>query len=248
MFESRPKNRPLLDDCSFYHTIELPNLGLQKGQWDLRNTIDAYLGKTDLQGKRVLDVGAANGYLTFEMERRGAHVVSFDLPVGANWDVVPFAGQESRVAEMRAFYDSAVRRRTNAYWLAHELIQSNAQMYLGDIYQLPESLGQFDVAMLGMILGHLRDPFGALMSISKLIKNTIIITEVALMHEGAFAYFIPDVAEAHDTASWWATSEDLRTRMLDVLGFSLVSCERIEHHFTGGDQLVSTQVFQRVRG
>lgn len=248
MFENPPSSSPVLDDCTFYHTIDLPGVGLQVGQWDLRKTIDPYIGRLDFSGKRVLDVGAANGYLTFEMERRGADVVAFDLPVGANWDIVPFAGLEQRVADMRAFYEAAVPRRTSAFWLGHDLFRSKAKLYLGNIYQLPSSLGQFDIAMLGMILGHLRDPFGALMSISRLVKHTIIVTEVALNHEGAFAYFIPDVAEPHDTASWWATSEDLRARMLGVLGFELASCERVNHHHVAGDQLVTTQVFHRVRG
>ena len=243
-----PAKRPELDECTFYHTIELPGLGVQDGNWDLRPTIDAYLGRADFRGKRVLDVGAANGFLTFEMERRGADVVSFDLPAGGQWDLVPFAGLEERTAGLRAFYEAAVPRRTQAFWLAHSLFGSRARLYLGNVYDLPASLGTFQVAMVGMILGHLRDPFGALMSISRLVAETLIVTEVALDHEGAFAYFMPDASVPHDTASWWATSEDCRARMLGVLGFELESCERVAHHHVGGDQLVSTQVFRRARG
>lgn len=248
MYLDPPPNRPSLEGCTFYHTIDLPGLGTQNGQWDLRPTIDAYLGRVDFAGKRVLDVGAANGFLTFEMERRGADVVAFDLPSGGEWDLVPFAGLEQRVAELRAFYESAVPRRTQAFWLAHSLFGSRARLHLGNIYRLPETLGRFDVAMVGMILGHLRDPFGALMSISRLVERTIVITEVALDHDGAFAYFMPDAAQPHDTASWWATSEDCRTRMLGVLGFELQSCERLAHHHVNGEQVASTQVFRRVRG
>jgi SAM-dependent methyltransferase len=248
MYLSPPQDLPSIDECTFYHAIDLPGLGTQAGQWDLRHTIDAYLGGVEFTGMRVLDVGAANGFLTFEMERRGAEVVAVDLSSGTDWDMVPFAGQEERVAEIRAFYGSAVPRRTKAFWLAHGLLGSHSKLHLGNIYQLPAQLGQFDVAMLGMILGHLRDPFGALMSITRLVKKTIIITEVALDHAGAFAYFMPDAATPHDTASWWATSEDLRTKMLAVLGFELDSCERVAHHHIGGDQIASTQVFRRVRG
>ncbi len=38
----------------------------------LATTIDDYLGRFDFRGKRCLDIGTASGYLTFEMERRGA--------------------------------------------------------------------------------------------------------------------------------------------------------------------------------
>jgi 2-polyprenyl-3-methyl-5-hydroxy-6-metoxy-1,4-benzoquinol methylase len=69
-------------DCDFYHVMELPGVGRVGDQWDLRGTVDAYLGDFDFQGKRALDVGAASGFLTFEMEKRGASVVSFDLGGG----------------------------------------------------------------------------------------------------------------------------------------------------------------------
>lgn len=248
MYEDPPSVAPSIDECTFYHTIELPGLGTQAGAWDLRATVEPYLGRADFRGKRVLDVGAANGFLTFEMERRGADVVAFDLPSGGNWDLVPFAGLEERAAELRAFYEAAVPRRTRAFWLAHRLLGSKARLFLGDVYRLPGGLGPFDAAMVGMILGHLRDPFGALASVCRLVKETVVVTEVALDHPGAFAYFMPDAAHAHDTASWWATSEDLRTRMLGVLGFELQSCERIAHRYVDGEQVASTQVFRRVRG
>ena len=68
--------------CIFYHAMNLPGIGSVSGDWDLRDTMDEYLGHFDFQGKRCLDIGSASGYLTFEMERRGAReVVSVDLDV-----------------------------------------------------------------------------------------------------------------------------------------------------------------------
>ena len=43
------------------------------------------------RGKRVLDVGTSSGFLCFEMERRGAEVVAFDLSDEFDGDAVPFA-------------------------------------------------------------------------------------------------------------------------------------------------------------
>ena len=40
--------------------------------------LDAFGLPQDLTGKRVLDVGAAIGWCSFEMERRGAEVVAVD--------------------------------------------------------------------------------------------------------------------------------------------------------------------------
>jgi hypothetical protein len=62
-----------VEECAFYHHMDLPGLKEVEG-WDLRKTIDEYLGHLDFRGKRVLDVGAAGGFLTFEMKKRGAEV------------------------------------------------------------------------------------------------------------------------------------------------------------------------------
>src|SRR4051812_48384831 len=79
------------ESCLFYHTIDLPEPhGTVEGYWDLRATMREYLGNFDFAGKRVLDVGAAGGALTFYVESQGAEVVSFDMASGEQWDVVPY--------------------------------------------------------------------------------------------------------------------------------------------------------------
>ncbi len=61
----------------------------------------------DLSGKRVLDIGAWDGWFTFEMERRGAEVVAID-----RWD-------NPRFREMHAALGSrAEYRRMNVYELS----------------------------------------------------------------------------------------------------------------------------------
>ena len=61
-----------LADCAFYHSMDLPGHGTVEGMFDLRGAVDEYLGGVDLRGKRVLELGTADGFLCFEMERRGA--------------------------------------------------------------------------------------------------------------------------------------------------------------------------------
>ena len=68
-----PRKVEDLADCYFYHTMELPGRGVIEGQdWDLRGRVDEYLGNVDFAGQRVLEIGPASGFLTFEMEKRGA--------------------------------------------------------------------------------------------------------------------------------------------------------------------------------
>ncbi len=248
---AKPMNVEGADGCNFYHVMELPGLGLV-GQrdigWDLRSTIDTYLGEVEFKGKRALDVGAASGYLTFEMERRGADVVSIDLSDPDKWDLVPFANPAFDATSVRQKYRSLVQGRIRAYWLAHRLLGSRARAYYGDVYSLPDALGPVDIAVLGMVLGHVRDPFAALQSVTRLVRETVVITEQAPQIEGAYAHFMPDPDGKGVDNAWWATSEDCRRRMLGVLGFEEVRLRRLEHYsqFLGRGEVCSTQVFNRV--
>src|ERR1700716_716011 len=70
-------------DCYFYHTMEVPGHGVIKGRdWDLRSGVDEYLGKVAFAGQRVLEIGPASGFLTFEMEKRGADLVAVEVRAG----------------------------------------------------------------------------------------------------------------------------------------------------------------------
>ena len=60
------------------------------GDWDLRRGVDDYLGKVVFAGKRVLEIGPASGFLTFEMEKRGADVISVEVTDEHGWDFVPY--------------------------------------------------------------------------------------------------------------------------------------------------------------
>lgn len=42
-------------ECNFYHTTEIPGVGLIEGQWDLRDGVEEYLGGYDFTGKRILE-------------------------------------------------------------------------------------------------------------------------------------------------------------------------------------------------
>ena len=163
-----------LGQCFFYHTMDLPRFGTVLGAWDLRGKVGAYLGGTDLRGRRVLELGTASGFLCFEMEKRGADVIAYDLSEKDEWDLVPFAS--ARVAP--AFERKAlIRKLNNGWWLAHRALGSKARAVYGSVYAVPEGIGPVDVATFGCILLHLRDPFGALASAARLVRDTIIVTE-----------------------------------------------------------------------
>lgn len=237
---SAPRTVDRLDDCRFYHTMELPGLGTVEGPWDLRPGVDDYLGREVFAGRRVLEIGTASGYLCFEMERRGAEVVAFDLtdrPDG--WDLVPFGGapDPALVAE-RA---DGMRAINNAWWFAHRALASRARVAYGSVYELPETIGPVDTAVLGAVLLHLRDPFLAMQRALALTLESVIVTEVASRPARALSRlpalvqlrvvrsgrlpaevgFMPDHRRAGPTETWWRLTPWAVARMLGVLGFDV---------------------------
>lgn len=219
--------RPVHDikSCYFYHRMDLPGIGVVGGDWDLRSTIEDYLAGFQFAGKRVLDVGAASGFPSFEMERRGAEVVSFDMAPDGRWDIVPLAGLD---------VDAAVQYKreswvslTNAYWFAHAALHSEAKAAYGNIYDISEELGTFDVAFLGAVLLHLKDPFEALRSAARRTRDILIVTDMAYHTSGPQMEFVPTRVGPPDT--WWRLSEECVAQMLDVLGFDVVYSKRSWH-------------------
>ena len=123
LFE-RPRFVDRLEDCFFYHAMELPGFGLVRGHWDLRGRFDDYVGGVEVAGKSVLDIGAATGFLSFEAEKRGAsRVLSFDLSDARQQTFLPFKDKPyyrdpERWAEQ---YGAEIEQWKNAYWLCHRL-------------------------------------------------------------------------------------------------------------------------------
>jgi hypothetical protein len=127
----------------------------------------------------------------------------------------------------------------NAYWLAHRLLKSRARVYYGDIYSIPDEIGQFDVVFLGMVLPHLREPFYALAQTTRLSRDAVIITQQAPKDQAPIAYFIPNARMNPETietyAAWWVFSEGCFREMLQVLGFTIESVTWKGHMCTGRD-------------
>jgi hypothetical protein len=225
-----------LDRCYFYHTMDIPTYGLVHGEWDLRTGVDAYLGNVSFKDNRVLELGTASGFLCMEMEKRGAEVVALDLDEHHAWDIVPYAG--FRFAEFMPKWSAHIARLNNGFWLNHGAHHSTAKLVYGSIYDVPEAIGEVDIATFGSILLHLRDPFLALQRALRLTRETVIVSEVIprpqrvnnlpsrLKFLARFLppttpqlEFLPDPAKGLPLESWWALAPELIARMIGVLGF-----------------------------
>ncbi|HTS29923.1 MAG TPA: methyltransferase domain-containing protein [Bryobacteraceae bacterium] len=131
-----------LNRLGFYHSIELPDgrviQGLQTLE-QLRLRLAQFPIPADLTGKRVLDIGAWDGWFSFEMEKRGARVLAVDS------------------AEHTQFR------------VARDLLGSQVDYQIADICRLtPQDVGRFDIVLFFGVLYHLKHPMLALENVCDL--------------------------------------------------------------------------------
>ena len=230
MLYAAARNVTSIDECRFYHVMDLPGFGQVGGEWDLRGRVTDYLGHVNVAGKRVLDVGTASGFLTFEMEKLGAEVVSFDADGPQRYFFVPMVG-DLYMTDRAAWAEHVaafLRKLTNSYWLAHRLFGSRARVVYGDVYDIPKDIGEFDVVVVGQILVHLSDPVRALSSIMDRCRERIVITEGMLDNEEPLAAFCARAANRNNW-SWWHYSTGLYREILTMAGWEIERIERSKY-------------------
>jgi SAM-dependent methyltransferase len=202
-----PKVVTDLEDCHFYHTMDIPGYGEVTGDWDLRAGVSEYLGSIDVRGKRVLEIGTANGFLCFHMERAGAEVVAYDLCDQLMADAVPYPGSE--YPRTLLGFRVGIRKINNGFWLCHRAVGSQARVVYATVYAVPDEIGSVDVATFGCVLLHLHNPFLALANAAKLTRETLVVTQPLHLH--SWEPFILDRAVPWDRISGNATPPSLES-------------------------------------
>jgi SAM-dependent methyltransferase len=253
-----PRTVTGIDECEFYHVMDIPGYGVVGGKWDLRDRVDQYLGGVDFKGKRVLELGTASGFLCFYMEKRGAEVVAYDIGEEQEWDVVPYCQYD--YSEHIKYLKEYNNRLKNAYWYAHKAHNSKAKVVYGSVYEIPEEIGMVDIATFCSILLHLRDPLRALQNALRLVRETVIVTDLAekkppfhvrprsflrglaalvKQHmsfqqkalsepKGPYMKFLPNFRTLEHKDAWWYLSPEIIVNFLGVLGFEET---QVTYHF-----------------
>jgi SAM-dependent methyltransferase len=226
MLYVEPWPLPDLRDCVWYHTLDLPG-GTVTGEWDLRGRFDDYTGRVDLSGKRVLDIGTASGFLTWEAEKRGAQVVSFDLDHASRQKLLPFresiymVDRDESERQREVFFNSMKR----GYWHCHHVFGSRAQVHYGNIERLPLELGRFDVALLCSVLEHLPDHIQEIASAGAL-ADTLVLTGPLAGSDDRRAEFAGFAGHPEANYSFWRYSIGVYREVFAMLGFSITRVTR----------------------
>ena len=239
-----------LEDCFFYHTMDLPEFGSVTGQWDLRGRFNDYIGGVSVAGKSVVDIGTATGFLSFESERQGAsYVLSVDMGDARQQRFIPFKDNlyYRDYEDVVTVHAVEVEQWKNAYWLCHRLLKSRAEVFYGDIFRLPPALGQFDVAIVGAVLEHLNDQITAMGSIARLTKEIMVIVTPVLETEERIARLEPTADNPNYDFTWWRYSIGAYREILKMMGFTIARITEAQYRHVYTDRLETRSTIVAVR-
>lgn len=204
----------------WYHTLEVAPGVVTPGWFDLRPIVGR-LPWPDVRGKRCLDVGASDGFLSFELERRGAReVVATDVSDHELWDW-PAHLRAGGVEYLRAV---AGPEKGVGLRLATELLGSSVEPLEVSAYDLsPETVGEFDVVVCGSLLLHLRDPLRALVAIRSVCREAFLCTNQVEILTTVLGRRRP-LVQFHGTGGacqWFVPNPAAHRDMVKSVGFSI---------------------------
>jgi SAM-dependent methyltransferase len=211
-----------LEDCLFYHSMNIPGYGLVKGNWDILGNESQYTGEVALKGKRVLEIGPGSGLLSFYMEREGADVVSLEVAEDFKWDFY-WDLEEATPEDLEATRKAQkfdIEKMKNSYWFCHRAFSSKAKVHYGSAYHIPPGLGKFDISVLCCILLHNKHPLQILENCARVTSETLVVTEPFRKRPipQASAEFRP-TDNQHTWHTWWGFSPDFFVNVLRSMGF-----------------------------
>jgi tRNA (mo5U34)-methyltransferase len=150
---------------NWYHRIEVRPGIVTPGVNDSPLNLQMLELPADCSGLRVLDLGARDGFFSFELERRGADVLAID-------------------------YMPAER---TGFPIAARLLGSRLVLQQANLYHLtPAEIGTFDLVLFLGLLYHLPDPIRAMRVVRSLCTwrmylETLVIDDAVLMADGSEA-------------------------------------------------------------
>lgn len=168
----------------------------------------------ELSGKSILDIGAMNGFFTFEAERRGASAVTAI-------DRDPTGFPDAR----------------EAFGFAAKTLGSRARYFARSVYDLePSDSGTFDYVLMYGVLYHLKFPLYGLYRAASVCKEVFLLeTHVTLNDDlkWPMMLFYPGMELNDEPTNWWGPNIRCVDAMMEHLGFRIEGREHHEQHVSG---------------
>ena len=174
--------------------MEFSNGETTPGGWDLRPTA-LEIPWPDLAGKRCLDVGTADGFWAFELERRGAaEVLATDRPS-------PFQERSKRN------FDEAKER-----------LGSRVEYAACDVFDLD---GEWDVVFMGFVLQMVTDPIAALESVRRVCRGHLLLLDTVSLPLSLLPSPLARLDARHDGREWFVFNPRGMRKVVELAGWTV---------------------------
>jgi tRNA (mo5U34)-methyltransferase len=199
--------RAKVNDLRWYHTIDLGHGIVTNGIDNTPERLARLKLPQTFAGKSVLDIGAWDGFFSFESERRGAkRVVAADYYA---WHGLGWGTKDGKAP----------------FKLAHSTLKSRVEDVDIDVADIShERLGSFDVVLFLGVLYHLPNPLLSLERIAAVTREMLVVETVVDMVgiTRPAAAFYPDRELNDDPTNWWGPNHAAVEGMLKAVGFARV--------------------------
>lgn len=197
--------RRRVDAIKWFHVMDLGH-GIVTPGWEKHTAAKlGTIGLPDsLAGRTVLDIGAWDGFFSFEAERRGAkRVLATDHHC---WGGMGWGSKDG-------------------FLLAREALGSHVEDMEIDVLDLsPMNVGTFDLVLFLGVLYHMRHPLLALERVADVTKDMLILeTHIGDHTDRPLMVFYPGAELADDVSNWWGPNEACVKAMLFDVGFKVVA-------------------------
>jgi len=190
----------------------------------------------DMKGKTVLDIGAFDGFYSFEAERHGASAVtaldhyvwSMDLEAhDRHWQESRERGEVPRAYHEMPYWKPSELPGKRGFDTAHELRGSRVRPIVADFMEGDRgAFGTFDVVLYLGVLYHMENPLEALKRVAAVTREVAVIETQAMAVPGlgdrALCQFFESNELNYDVSNWWAPNGRALEGMCRAAGFDRV--------------------------
>lgn len=208
----------------WYHRIEVAPGIITPGVHNSPAALESLRLPDRMNGMRVLDVGARDGFFSFAAEQRGAQVLAID---------------------------AVAMKHLKGFALASKLLDSSVDYRTMNVYDLDSKrVGTFDAIFFLGVLYHLRDPMLALDRLWEVAKpgatiwvesHTIdhglvnpdtrefcdLASVASALKDVPIAQFYPRDTLGHNVTNWWGPNLAALKAMIGAAGFEVSRSETI---------------------